>query len=716
MFSTLTFPSVVAPSSGVHRLFVIDCSGSMASSIDELKTHLSNQIPVLCKPTDYLSVLWFKHIGECGVLQEHVQIQNSTALSELTSCIHYYLKASGGTCFGQVMAKAILLARKYQETCQLFFMTDGCENSTEVCPLTTTDGLFEKASHIFASIVLVEYGWYTDRERIAKLTELAQGTRVFDKDFAQLSCSVDQYLQNPLQPTVRRTIADPHKTFAVVYDQLRVFTSNSIKLPCSMTKAFVFHPQEEVNLSSFTEHDAYAFVWYLLFTQHDLHTQKVLMELKDTYLLRKFNTCFSTQDYEALIADVKDMYLNPQHRFKEGRGAGEYPTDAFTLLDLLALLQQDETALFYPYHPQFKYDRISAFVDSADAQEMREHDIDRAQGCRVELSYHQKRANVHIRCQVVGTKETGKKNTRYSTTFWRNYSIIKDGVRHVDSVAISCSRKVYDVLLTNGCLAHPIPSFKRGAVFVVDLTNLPVMNRQMVSKESLDVAKFLQLHQQRVELQARRKYLSSRLEEWRPSEEENDEKEEEGATQDDTEEDERSDDTDNDDENSEREQDEHPRQRKRHAYCGNASSLHADEYVCKELNVKVKRCSTLPAVNHVLLKKFHKFTTQSPKARKPLKLTFTEQMMYQTHQEFVAITDETKRIKAAEKALQEVKEQLFENQLFLESIKFVLLATSYWFANVYSGVKHDANKVYSTVTPKGLVEANIYITNVTVKL
>jgi hypothetical protein len=119
--------ATVAPTpQSTHRIVVIDCSGSMGSSLPKIRTALKNKIPTMVQPTDALSIVWFSGRNEFGTLMEAVKISTLTDLSTVNSSIDRFLTTVGMTAFVQPLEEVKALVKRVGMSSTMFFMTDGC--------------------------------------------------------------------------------------------------------------------------------------------------------------------------------------------------------------------------------------------------------------------------------------------------------------------------------------------------------------------------------------------------------------------------------------------------------------------------------------------------------------------------------------------------------------------------------------------------------------
>jgi hypothetical protein len=603
--------------SAAHRIFVIDCSGSMSGTIESLRTHLKNKIPILTQPTDFISIVWFQHQNHYGVLQEHINIANVQDLKAFNDALDRYLKAGGGTYFGDAVTKANELAEKYEEAAQIFFMTDGCENNQN----DVTRNAFANAK---ASTVLVEYGWYTDHFYIEELTNLSNGISIFSKDFEKITGSFETYLTNTVDGKEKFAVENVDYCFQITDGECKMWKANKSKvvsIPTSYSEVYSFSSSSDFDETMIVGDDKafYACLMFCIKTRLVDQVWKLLEATGDKYYIRKWYCCYSKQDFVNLFDELKESYLDETKRFKEGKDRSFMPReDEFTVIDLLRCVEGDVNARMYPYHPTFKYNRISRKVETAE-RFVANKDL----GCELHLVYNATRANISIGCKVYGHTIKAD-NSIEATQTYRNYAIIKDGVKHFSTLPLSFSESTFNILKENNLVEG---DYKENKVYVLPLMDIPVINRAMTKGKSFDSDDYATKNVEKLWLMAQRKYLKSVIKE--------EKKEEDGATF----------------EKSEKKES-------------------IDQYTTKELVVKIEKCSSLPTVNDKLLLKL---TTNG-------KLTLSESLMESMHKEFTAQSDENKKVFATAR-LEEISKKLIEITSYLEGIKFMILAGNLWFNN-----------------------------------
>ena len=168
-----------------HHIFIIDCSGSMYDELPKIKKDLYNKITTDLKEEDSLSIIWFSGKNQCGIILEDYHIKSNLGLIKVKDLLDKYLTTVGLTAFKDPFDKAktiieSLIKNKPNTVHSLFFVTDGYDNqySTKEI-LTAVSSIKEKLS----SSVVVEYGWYCNKELLSKMACELGGVHIFSEHF-----------------------------------------------------------------------------------------------------------------------------------------------------------------------------------------------------------------------------------------------------------------------------------------------------------------------------------------------------------------------------------------------------------------------------------------------------------------------------------------------------------------------------------------------------
>jgi hypothetical protein len=442
----------------------------------------------------------------------------------------------------------------------LFFMSDGYDNQwnqTEI--LSVCDSL---SAHVQAATV-VEYGYYADRSLLTKMAERLGGVMTFAESFSEYEPTFESAIQRrPLggkkitveiegehvvgdlvwsfdgQPTVYR-LADGDVTVSEALDQIAYLNAKPVGVAKDFTKTCP------------AMLDAY--VGMAVFAQRML-ADTVLSLLKatgDVRFIKQFTNCFGKQSYSTFQRDCLGAANDPSLRLNEGYDPNLVPRDdAFTVLDMLALLALDEGNKFYPLDPGFGYERIGRKTEAAienlteaEHTEIAEMTL-KAKNAKdlarvktrlqeiiaakpVELKFtvteknpgvdvsalvtNEKRPNISVLTRMDGTVDLGpiwdrnkdlfeakKVPVQFPTNIWRNFTVIADGIVNTKKLPVSLTKGSFEAFGKEG-LIEAGTKYEAGRVYLIDLSHLPTVNRKMVQTASAKTLFLTEFEQTRLQ-------------------------------------------------------------------------------------------------------------------------------------------------------------------------------------------------------------------------
>lgn len=233
---------------------------------------------------------------------------------------------------------------------------------------------------------------------------------------------------------------------------------------------------------------------------------KFLAKTGDVALIDVLNNAVTNTEYAKFETLTQEAIKDSTKRFLKGFNLNHLPDpNKFCVLDLVNVLVDDENAKFYPYHPDFKYRRISTGSESKDPTV--KFEADKNQGFDMEsISWNEKKLNLSVLLRITGAvtlKDSEKAKSLklpnpYPTFIWRNYTFVNDWVLNVKSLPLSISKETYDLLVSKEVLSDK-NEWSKDKIFSIDLTTLPIVNKAIISKDvsmeelSVDLIKDLKL-------------------------------------------------------------------------------------------------------------------------------------------------------------------------------------------------------------------------------
>jgi len=482
----------------VHHLVAIDISGSMYSDLPSLRQHLKNKLPLLVNENDTISIIWFSGRGQVGTLVEAMKIKGVKDLSALHGAIDRFLQPMGLTGFKEPLEEvskviAKLKAKASGALFNMLFMTDGYDNQWSERDILALCAMLEKQ---LDSAAVVEYGWHCNRPLLTKMAEALGGKLVFSEDFESYTVAFESSLSGGSAKKVPVKLDHPVDmglVFALSGENLLSFTpdaSGTVLVPEGLSALAYFTTAAGVpfDRAKHTDPHLWASLVPLALRMETDKLFGVLGALGDVALVNRFTNCFSKEDYSRFQAEVLTAAADATKRYVDGYDPAAVPKeDAYTVLELLSDLASSEDNQFYPYHPAFHYERISAasVARSADAK----FEVDnRDKGYPINaLVWNEDRPNVSLRICVLGhvtLPEARPKGLpkQVESFIYRNYTIIRDGIVHTRTLPVSLDEHTFTKLQDNGLLAGE--TWAEGKVFVLTFPKVPVINRCMVKSVS----------------------------------------------------------------------------------------------------------------------------------------------------------------------------------------------------------------------------------------
>ncbi len=261
----------------------------------------------------------------------------------------------------------------------------------------------------------------------------------------------------------------------------------------------------------------------------------LLGALGEVSLLESFGGLFGKQKYSAFMETTKDAAFDARHRLTKGWDPKRVPReDAFTIMHVLELLQQDPKARLLLDDPNFRYSKIgrgrvdvSADLTEVELEELRkltdqlskERDVSKIKELNskiaafadgknetlkfvptpqpdgyplLKLTFNEDRPNISVLTKKPGTVDLSKRlkdapnktiPANFETYVYRNYTLVKDGLVNVERLPVRVSKDTYQKLTKEGvqdALGRTPSSSDETVDLVLDLKALPVINRQMV--------------------------------------------------------------------------------------------------------------------------------------------------------------------------------------------------------------------------------------------
>jgi hypothetical protein len=521
----------------------------MWNDLPLIRTQLKDKLPRLIAEGDTLTIIWFSGKGEFGTLVKGEPVATLKDLSDLNKAIDRWLKPVGLTGFKEPLEEVKRVAAGIKGVCSLFFMSDGYDNQWSQAQILKA---VEEVVPVVASATFVEYGYYCNHPLMVSMAEAAGGALILNEDFKKYEPSFEAAMQKRPLGAKRIDVdlqADAIKGFAFAFDGEALLTfkveGGKVTVPEQVDEVWYVTPATKgkgkptaidfahpTSAQESTIGAAYAAV--ALYSQR-MATDVVLGLLKnigDVRIIKQFSGCFGKQKYAEFVETTTLAALYSKFRWREGYDPKVLPDDnAFTVLDLLRIISEDDDNRLLLDSELFKYNRIGrprVQEPELSAEEKKEVDeIKRemkvAKGKLLEglearlaklqagkaalkfearpdpdgvpvgaLIYNETRPNVSVQTRREGTVNLKERKGSwhpkipdvFPTFIYRNYTIIRDGLVNVETLPLKLTAATLTKLKKAGIPPAAIGTSDKGGTTVINLRELPIINRAMVQATS----------------------------------------------------------------------------------------------------------------------------------------------------------------------------------------------------------------------------------------
>jgi hypothetical protein len=556
-------PTAKTVETPTNHIAVIDCSGSMAYDLPRIREQLKKKLPKLLREGDTLSIIWFSGKGQYGALLEGEPIATLKDLGDVNKQLDRWLRPVGLTGFKeplqQVEATMQEVSKKNKNPFALFFMSDGCDNQWPREDILRVVGVVTGGTNstpCISSSTFVEYGYYADRPLLAAMAAKAGGVHIHADAFDKFDPVFETALQKHPVASKRIEVAvggDPIGGFAYALADFEITTfeasTGKVVVPEQTTEIWYLSPSKVGDaappVSSQSRRGVFgddatpaAAAVYAAMSLYAVRMKPeivypILKATGDVRFINMFSACFGKQKYSEFMDSAKLAAFSEKSRWQDGYDPNKVPPDdAFTVLDLLRTLADDEHTRVMLSHPEFKYSRIGrGRLDAdenltADEQEQLEVIREKMSGeknavklkaLQVEidtilaskrdalkfvadeaptgypianLTYNECSPNISVLVKKTGIVDLVSRpdHAKYTipaafkTHIWRNYAIVSHGLVNVEKLPVNITEATYEKLKEAGVeMNPPISGF---GTTVINVKPLPIINRKMVKAVS----------------------------------------------------------------------------------------------------------------------------------------------------------------------------------------------------------------------------------------
>lgn len=521
--SNIAFKNAVATPTPTNHVFVVDVSGSMYNELPKIRKHLKGNLASLVKAKDTVSILYFSSKGQYGSVFLGAEVKSIADLTEINEGIDRYLRPTGCTGFVEPLQLAAQVGQDLQaengNLNSLIFLTDGydnCWSQSDILKACTALPL------TFNNIAFLEYGYYVNRPLLEKMSESTNALHKFVEGFDQYQPAFEEIISAQTSKRVEVKVGDA--THAVFVDDGIIRTVNAaagiVLIPEHVTSIWAIGNDAINEVDNFTANDhevLYVVLYHAVHTMNPDLAWKVLQKLGDVRLIKAYDNCFTKQDYSNAKDLISECVLDASKRFVDGCDYTLVPDEnAFTLIDALQALA-DSDSLVDLASEHFAYARtgrkttqkadttiadLSEQIAKASTPEERKELAAKLVAheewtpeftqttTKVELKHlvsNGSRPNISVNTDLKGfvtvpqwLQDKFKLPATLETKQVRNYTVVKDGIVNMKTLPIETSIETLKALRKAGLTIKPIAKVGEDRMSVlVDFTSLPLVNRAM---------------------------------------------------------------------------------------------------------------------------------------------------------------------------------------------------------------------------------------------
>lgn len=551
---TLKINAVQPVEQSVNHVFCVDTSGSMYDSLPKMRQHLKNNLSLLVKPSDTVSMIYFSSKNTYGVIFEGQKINDVNDLKALHGAVDRFLKPMCLTGFVEPIQESMNIIKRLGNNGNLnsfIFLTDGYDNQW------SKDTIIKNCLELpkyFNGIAFLEYGWYCNRALLTEMAEVSGGMLIFSEDYKDYEVNIEKILQNK---SVKKKPVDIGKdsdsALYIENGELIVVKSvdGVVSIPENVDELFVLGADSDV--SGLTDTEKYIGLYMAITKMNSSRAWTILKSLGDVSLIKAYANCFSKQEYSKVKDMIKECVINESSRFAEGIDYNLVPKeDAYTVLDLLNDLVSGDNYL-HVNHESFQYSRIGAksvqkdlvnveelnilkeqLANAKDINEIKELalKISEFEGWNpyfkenekeggepiLNLVFNESRPNVSLQITKHGVIDLPEDKVvefnlpkSFPTHIYRNFTIIKDGILNVKILPVSLDVETFNKFVSNGVLSG---EYKANEIYFISLREIPLINRKMVGE--VFAKEFFTSHLELQEMKAKQKVFKFYKEEISP--------------------------------------------------------------------------------------------------------------------------------------------------------------------------------------------------------
>ncbi len=327
-----------------HHILVVDRSGSMWGSMDQLKATITKLLAISEFQNEDLkvSLISYSSQGDCTLHFEGLQVSDPDAAKKVAD-----LQASCMTCISQGLKMAIDIASKNpDESCAISLHTDGWANdrspSTEQRVLAELSAQAGRLNNVV--INTIAYGSYSDFNLLSSIANQASGVCVQAQGVKQVYDALEathRQVAGKMVPALQLPLNGAEYLLVVDRDQKRILvsTADTTVRGCkagASVDVLRFYPDSQASGPVLPQGDGAAFARAMLSLHRVAAAKFAMVGVDDTKIFKDHAKALTNEQLAAFAADLESRVFQVTP-FAEG---GITPPQGATLIDVLACLSR----------------------------------------------------------------------------------------------------------------------------------------------------------------------------------------------------------------------------------------------------------------------------------------------------------------------------------------------------------------------------------------
>ena len=464
-----------------HHIWVVDQSGSMGyytqQVADDMCTHLK-EVP----SGDFMTVGYFSGVGDYRWFVKGTRVVDQRDYDAVAKIIQSNARSRNTTCFSEILANVptvIADVAPLVDTVELVFLTDGYP----VVPSYDREkkAIFNAIKDIKGQIssgLLVGYSDGYNRQLMTEMAQALGATLQHADEIRDFGKALGKIVVK--QGKKRTTITLPagsDAAFAIENGRVVIYSVENgvVTAPTGTSVYFVTSKSDGKPVASMVASkmvDPYQPVYataLLSLQSGDVDgALSILGDVGDVAIVEKLGSAITNKEFGEVESMIQDAATDITKRFLKGQKKGCAPKeDAFDLIDLLTLLQNDPEARLYPRHKEFKYKRIGRVSKVKDGYPEFKADENVSVPISSGLVGNSKELNISVGVNIPGTVELPDEEngvTResvglpkvFNSSIFRTYNVIANALPNVTRLPVSVGYATFRELDRIGAIAESI--------------------------------------------------------------------------------------------------------------------------------------------------------------------------------------------------------------------------------------------------------------------